>query len=85
MKHFFSILALILPLAIAAQTSGYTQYESIYLKPDTKHLKEFYAAMKAHNMKYHNSGPYQASVYIIDNGEMTGYFVWEMGAFLQRA
>ena len=79
MKRVLSILTLAFPLALAAQTSGYIQYESVYLKPDTKHLKEFYAAVKAHNEKFHNTGPYKSTVYSIANGEMTGWFVWEMG------
>ena len=79
MRRFFSILAFLMPMALFAQTTGYTQFESIYLKPDTKHLKELYAALKSHNQKFHASGPYHATVYFIANGEMTGWLVWEMG------
>jgi len=79
MKHFFSMLTLMLPLLLCAQSEGYEQFETIYLKPDNQQLKELHAAMKAHNQTYHNSGPYQATVFSVQNGEMTGWLVWLMG------
>ncbi len=79
MKRLFVLLTLVLPLCLGAQTTDYSQDATLYLKPDFKHLKEFYAAMSAHNKKFHNSGPYKATVYSVDNGEMAGWFVWDMG------
>jgi hypothetical protein len=54
-------------------------YESIYLKPDTKHLKELSANMKAHNKKYHNTAPYTALVWNVSTGPRAGDIVWMMG------
>lgn len=79
MKRFIGILAILIPCMLSAQSDGYVQFETIYLKPDFQHLKEFYAAMTAHNKKFHNSGPYTATVSSVDNGDMAGWFVWEMG------
>ncbi|MDX1477245.1 MAG: hypothetical protein R3301_06035 [Saprospiraceae bacterium] len=76
-KWILAGLILILPLWIVAQ--DYVQYETIYLKPDTKHLGTLQANMKAHNDKYHSDAPYHANVWQVSNGPKAGWLVWAMG------
>jgi hypothetical protein len=62
-----------------AQEKKYEMYETQYLKPKNDKLKEFNAAMTSHNKKYHNSGPYTASIWMANTGPFTGQFSWVMG------
>lgn len=60
-------------------SKDYEMMESILLTPDYTKLKVLGENMRAHNTKYHNDGPYKASVYNISTGPNTGKLVWMMG------
>lgn len=78
MKNFFlTALALLFTIGLTAQ--DYVQFETIYLKPDTKHLSTLTKNMKAHNDKYHSADPHHANVWQVSNGPRSGWLVWSMG------
>ena len=70
----------LLPNPASAQDDlPYVQYETIYLKPDTKQLATLTERMKAHNDAYHSDAPYHANVWQVANGPNAGWLVWVMG------
>ena len=80
MKTLIAFLILALSFGVQAQEDdSYHMYETIRLKPDTRHLKELSANMAAHNKKYHSEGPYTALVWQISTGPDAGSLVWMMG------
>jgi hypothetical protein len=65
---------------IQAQDESFTpMWESFYITPDNTKLKALSEAMAKHNKKYHNEGPYQATVYSVVSGPNMGKMVWQMG------
>jgi len=72
----FTLFTLLPTLALA---QDYVMYETQYLTVSPGHTKQFGDAMKAHNDKYHASGPYTASVWAITNGPRSGQIFWAMG------
>ncbi len=78
-----TVLALfigLLPNPVSAQDApAYIQFETIYLKPDTKNLATLTTNMKAHNDTYHSAMPYHANVWQVANGPKAGWIVWAMG------
>ncbi len=54
-------------------------WETIILSPDNTKLKILGENLRKHNQKYHQGGPYDASVYNIVSGPDTGKMVWIMG------
>jgi hypothetical protein len=73
--------------ALSAQTAppkkAYQIYQTQYIKP--KHGKEtqFEAAVKAHNAKFHATGPHSARLSVITTGSGSdGWYVWAMGPFM---
>ena len=77
MRSFF--LAIFFACMCMLNAQEYVQYESIYLKPDTKSLATLAKNMKAHNDKYHSENPYHANVWQVINGPKAGWLVWIMG------
>lgn len=68
------------PNAASAQDEPpYVQFETVYLKPDTKQLATLTERMKAHNDAYHSEEPYHATVWQVANGPKSGWLVWSMG------
>lgn len=63
----------------AQDDSSYSMWENITLTPDYTKLKEFGENMSKHNKKYHQNGPYKATVYNIVTGPNIGKVVWQMG------
>ncbi|MBN2173813.1 MAG: hypothetical protein JW731_06765 [Bacteroidales bacterium] len=74
---FFTITAFV--IVGLSQEKEYKMYEMMYIKPKTDKLKELGDAMASHNKKYHNEGPYKASVWMANTGPHTGEWVWVMG------
>lgn len=62
-----------------ALTQDYVMYETQYLKVRPGHTQQFNAAMKAHNDRFHASGPYQATVWYVSAGPHSGQMFWAMG------
>ena len=54
-------------------------WESFYITPDYTKLKELGEALAKHNKKYHNEGPYHATVFNVVSGPNIGKMVWQMG------
>ena len=73
------ICCLVMALSMSVTAQDYVQFETIYLKPDTKHLSTLSKNMKAHNDKYHSALPHHANVWQVSNGPKSGWLVWSMG------
>jgi hypothetical protein len=74
--------ALCLPVTSYTQDDdddSYAMLESVYILPKVGHEDSFVDAVKAHNEKYHNADPYEATLYYIYSGNEAGWYVWEMG------
>ncbi len=71
------VLFALLPALGLAQ--DYVMYETQYLKVRPGHAQQFNDAMKAHNDRFHASGPYRAEVWYISNGPRSGQMFWTMG------
>lgn len=71
------VLFTLLPALAGAQ--DYVMFETQYLKVLPGHSKQFNAAMKAHNERFHASGPFRAEVYYVANGPRAGQVFWAMG------
>jgi len=56
-------------------------FESIYLEPKMENLKELGEKMKSHNVNYHATAPYTASVWQVITGQNSGKLLWIMGPF----
>lgn len=63
----------------AQDDSSYAMWETVSITPDYTQLKVLGENMKKHNKKYHQDGPYKASVYNIVTGPNIGKMVWQMG------
>ncbi len=79
MRKLLVSVLLIIPILIQAQDNSYTMFETIILNPDGKNPTKLQAEMKAHNAKFHNSGPHTAAVWIISTGPNAGKMIWAMG------
>jgi hypothetical protein len=77
MKRALVLFFVLVPALALAQ--DYEMYETQYLKVRPGHAKQFNEAMKAHNDRFHASGPYQASVWLVPNGPRSGQMFWIMG------
>jgi hypothetical protein len=58
---------------------SYIMYETMYIKPKFDKIKEFNAALAAHNKKFHAEGPHAAAIQRVANGSRAGQLVWVMG------
>ncbi len=79
MKVRLLSLVLVFAVGTAYAQDNYIQFQTIYLKPDTKHLGTLAQNMKAHNDNYHSAAPYHANVWQVANGPKGGWLVWSMG------
>ncbi len=70
MKRALLLAFLLVPVFALAQ--DYEMYETQYLKVMPGHAKQFNEAMKAHNERFHASGPYRADVSLVPNGPRSG-------------
>lgn len=77
MTRALIVLFALLPGIALAQ--DYMMYETQYLNVIPGHTQQFNDAMKAHNDRFHASGPYQASVWSITAGPHSGRMFWAMG------
>ena len=77
MKRALLLAFLLVPAFVLAQ--DYEMYETQYLKVMPGHAKQFNEAMKAHNERFHASGPYRADVSTVPNGPRSGQIFWVMG------
>ena len=65
---------------LRSQEESFTpMWESFYITPDNTQLKALGEAMAKHNKKYHNEGPYQATVFNVVSGPNMGKMIWQMG------
>lgn len=69
-------LVLVAALGVA---QDYEMYETQYLSVRPGHAKQFNEGMKAHNDRFHASGPYRATVWYVANGANSGQMFWVMG------
>lgn len=53
--------------------------ETEYLLPKLGMEEKFEAAIKAHNLKFHPTGPYVAGLRVVDYGDKAGWYVWVFG------
>lgn len=58
---------------------SYIMYETMYIKPKYNKIKEFNAALAAHNHKFHAEGPRAVAIQRVANGSRAGQLVWVMG------
>jgi len=77
MKRALAVLFLLVPALAVAQ--DYEMYETQYLAVRPGHAKQFNEGMKAHNDRFHASGPYRASVWYVVDGPKSGQMFWAMG------
>lgn len=70
--------------ANAQESEDYKLWEDIMLTPDFTKLKTLQINIRKHNQRYHNSGPYEASVYNITTGPNAGNIIWEMGPMMYK-
>jgi len=80
----FAIIILVLVLfmnvnALAQDSKKYAMFETSYMMPKMGMEKEFIAAVKSHNMKFHKDGPYQAKLWNCVTGHHAGWYMWDMG------
>ena len=77
-----TVIAMVFAAALtvnAQEDKSYTMWQSVMLTPDNSNLKALGDSMRAHNMKYHQEGPYRATVFMITTGPNAGNLVWMMG------
>jgi len=61
----------------------YQMYETTPMKPKRGHEKNFEDAVKAHNAKFHASGPHSASLSLVTEGAgSNGWYFWVMGPLM---
>lgn len=77
MKRALAVLFVLVPALAVAQ--DYEMYETQYLAVRPGHSKQFNEGMKAHNDRFHASGPYRAVVQYVVNGPRSGQMFWVMG------
>ena len=66
--------------AQTAKVKAYQMYTTNYMMPKHGMEQQFEDGLKAHNAKYHASGPYAARIYQITEGTGSdGWYVWVMG------
>jgi len=53
--------------------------ETMYILPKRGMEDKFEAAVKAHDLKFHPEGPYQAGLRKVEYGEKSGWYVWVFG------
>jgi hypothetical protein len=84
MKKFTitAIVALMLTAGAIAQTMSdkpATVVETMYLLPKRGMDDKMEAAIKAHDMKFHPEGQYQAGLRKVEYGDKAGWYVWVFG------
>ena len=77
-KLAFLILFLLTGVILFGQDS-YIMYETMYIKPKYHKIKEFNAALAAHNQRFHAEGPKTVAIQRVANGSRAGQLVWVMG------
>jgi len=76
----FAILWMASTLFAQDKVKPYQMYESLPLKPKRGHEKQFEEAIKAHNARFHASGPHKASLSVVTEGSgSNGWYFWIMG------
>jgi hypothetical protein len=69
--------------AQTAKVPAYKMYSNNSMKPKRGMEKQFEAAVKAHNAKFHATGPYTARLSQITEGTGSdGWYVWSMGPLM---
>lgn len=66
-------------LAQSANDKPATIVETMYILPKRGMDDKLEAAVKAHDMKFHPAGPYQAGLRKVEYGDKAGWYVWIMG------
>src|ERR1035438_7873437 len=84
MKKFtiLAILALMLTAGAIAQSMNdkpTTVVETMYMLPKRGMEDKLEAAIKAHDMKFHPDGQYQAGLRKVEYGDKAGWYVWVFG------
>lgn len=77
-----AILVLMLTACAIAQPMNdkpTTVVETMYMLPKRGMDDKMEAAVKAHDMKYHPDGQYQASLRKVEYGDKAGWYVWIFG------
>ncbi len=79
MKKLFFLGVIILGCFITNGQDSYIMYETMYIKPKSSKVKEFNAALAAHNKKFHAEGASTVAIQSVVNGSKAGQLVWVMG------
>lgn len=84
MKKLVILLGVLfsIPSFLIAQDSTKSDYimtEISYMKVKVGMEVDFEKAVHKHNEKFHPEGPYQSSLWSIDAGSESGWYVWAMG------
>jgi len=89
MKQILFFVAVFIGLSdfVDAQTTtekkAYQMYSTMKMKAKRGHEKQMEDAVKAHNAKYHASGPHMARLSVITDGSGSdGWYVWTMGPLM---
>ncbi|GAA4281454.1 hypothetical protein [Gaetbulibacter aestuarii] len=85
--NFQTLLVLILlstgfNLNAQDDSDNYVMHESVMVTPDNTHLTILGENLRKHNMKFHNEGPFNASVFTISTGPNAGNMIWMMGPLM---
>ena len=87
------IASLILSIVFVASTlisfgqddnEDYKMVEVSFMKPKVGKEDAFKKAVKAHNKKYHASGPHMAELNLINSGISAGTYAWVMGPCMMK-
>src|SRR5689334_1304068 len=85
-KLFIAAVIVGISASLFAQTKvvkPYQMYSLMYVKPKHGMEKQFETAVKAHDAKFHASGPYTAKLALITEGNHSdGWYVWTMGPLM---
>ena len=76
MKKILFLIVFLLAGVITHAQDSYIMYETMYIKPKYGKIKEFHAALEAHNKKFHAEGPSAVAIQRVANGARAGQLVW---------
>jgi hypothetical protein len=79
MKKLFFLVSFFCIVLFAGAQESYVMYETMYITPKASKIKEFKAALSAHNKEFHASGPSSVFIRWVSIGSRAGQYVWVMG------
>ncbi|HEC43210.1 MAG TPA: hypothetical protein ENI20_10315 [Bacteroides sp.] len=79
MKKLFFLVSFFCIVLVAGAQDSYIMYETMYITPKASKIKEFKAALSAHNKEFHASGASAVFIQWVSVGARAGQYVWVMG------